>query len=315
MLAEIVLPHCTTPQQTRLALPGTCGELVQGTLDGLPCLVSCPIDRYNWAEISPRQGPGWLTPPDNPKAASALWAGLNRLGQAASGGLLSLQSDLPRGRGYASSSADIGATLFALFRAFSTPITAAEVAQLAVAIEPSDSTFFEGLVLFAHRCGNFHRYLGPVPALNILVIDPGGAVDTLAFNRLNHRPTLARLALQHQSMFKLLEEGLQHQDNLAIGAAASLSARLHQEILFNPLLDLTFQLAAELKAPGVCRAHSGTLLGILLDPAGSDVSAAAAYITRRLPPGVSLRVQKLTGGGVRLNPSPAFSPTPTGTLR
>jgi hypothetical protein len=43
---------------------------------------------------------------------------------------------------------DIGATLFALGRAMEQPLASAEVAQLAVGIEPSDSSLFPGLTLF-----------------------------------------------------------------------------------------------------------------------------------------------------------------------
>ena len=72
---------------TSVALAGTCGELVQGTLDGVPCLVSCPIGRYSIAEVRLRQEPGWEVPPDAPKAAAALYAGLAYLGRLVGAGL------------------------------------------------------------------------------------------------------------------------------------------------------------------------------------------------------------------------------------
>lgn len=59
----------------RVALPATCGELVQGTLDGVPWLVSCPIGRYAVAEVAPRPHDTWELPPAAPKAAAALRAG------------------------------------------------------------------------------------------------------------------------------------------------------------------------------------------------------------------------------------------------
>jgi hypothetical protein len=34
-----------------VALPAACGELFQGTLEGIPCLVSCPINRYAYAKV------------------------------------------------------------------------------------------------------------------------------------------------------------------------------------------------------------------------------------------------------------------------
>jgi hypothetical protein len=59
----------------RVALPATCGELVQRTLDGVPCLVSCPIGRYSVAEVWLQPRSDWEIPPDAPKAAAALRAG------------------------------------------------------------------------------------------------------------------------------------------------------------------------------------------------------------------------------------------------
>lgn len=280
-------------------LPATCGELVQGTLDGIPCLVSCPIDFYSVAEIHLNSTPGWDIPHDAPKAGAALWAGLARLGGGPAGGRLRLVSDVPRGRGYGSSTADIGATLYALGQALGQTLAPEQVAGLAVAVEPSDSSIFPGLTLFDHRCGRFHEGLGPAPPLAVVVIDPGGEVDTLAFNQMDHRRTLARLASQHRQAFSLLRQGLKEGDWGAVGEAASLSACAHQSVLPNPLLEPVLALAREVGALGLCRAHSGTLLGLLLDPVGSDLPAVAALVANQLPDTVSVKLYPLVSGGPR----------------
>ena len=141
------LPHVRERSFGSAALPATCGELVQGLLDGVPCLVSCPIDRYSTATVKLQPEPGWEVPPDAPKAVAALRAGLAYLGEPPGGGWLQLTSDLPRGRGYGSSTADVGATLYALGQGLGRPLAAPEVKRMAVAVEPSDSTIFPGLVL------------------------------------------------------------------------------------------------------------------------------------------------------------------------
>ncbi len=317
---------------TCAALPATCGELVQGTLDGIPCLVSCPIGRYSMAEVRLRPGPGWDVPLDAAKATAALRDGLAYLDRPELGGRLRLVTDLPRGRGYASSSADVGATLFALGQAMGQPLTSEEVAQLAVGVEPSDSTLFPGLTLFDHRGGGFHECLGPAPSprpapswdrdgtragashlcradrcrqggLAVVVLDPGGEVDTLAFNRVDHRGTLRRLAPEHRRAFALLREGLEQRDWEALGEAVTLSACAHQAILPDPLLEPALDLAREVGALGVCRAHSGTLLGLLLDPVHADVPAIVDFVAHRLPDGVSVACYPLVDGGPRYNVS------------
>lgn len=282
-----------------VALPGTCGELVQGTLDGVPCLVSCPIDRYSVAEVGLWSEPYWDTPYDAPKAAAALQAGLSYLEQPAPGGRLSLISDLPRGRGYASSTADVGAALFALGEALDRPLTSAEVAQLAVSVEPSDSTVYPGLAMFDHRQGSFHRDLGPAPPLAVIVLDSGGKVDTLDFNQRDYVEALRKLAPQHREAFELLRNGLAHNDWGSIGEAATLSARVHQAILPHPLLGRVLSLAQEVAALGVCRAHSGTILGVLLDPGRIDVQAATAFLRHSFGCEAAVSPYRLVGGGPR----------------
>lgn len=302
----------------RAALPAACGELVQGTLDGVRCLVSCPIDRYAVAEVAlgaePAadcgQGNGsrhWDVPAGTPKAVEALRVGLRQaraeLREPVARVRLRIASELPCGRGYASSTADVGATLYALGRALGRPMAPEAVARLAVSIEPSDSTVFPGLALFDHRTGSVHQRLGPAPPLEVVVIDPGGEVDTLAFNRLDHRGVLERLAASHREAFRLLFEGLKTGDGHAVGEAATLSARVHQAILPNPLLEPVLELAREVEALGVCRAHSGTLLGLLFDPARSDVPAALDFLVDRLPREVTLARHGLRDGGPRGEPS------------
>jgi L-threonine kinase len=298
---------------TRAALPATCGELVQGTLDGIPCLVSCPIGRYSLAEVCLRPGPGWDVPPNAAKATAALRDGLAYLDRPELGGQLRLVTDLPRGRGYASSTADIGATLFALGQAMGHPLASDQAAQLAVGVEPSDSTLFPGLTLFDHRGGSFHESLGPAPSprpagasqggLSVVVLDPGGEVDTLAFNRLDHRGTWRRLAPEHRRAFALLREGLEQRDWQALGEAVTLSACTHQAILPDPLLELALALAQEVGALGVCRAHSGTLLGLLLNPVHADVPAIVDFVAHRRPDRVSVACYPLVDGGPRYNVS------------
>ncbi|MCE1254351.1 MAG: hypothetical protein LWX83_12490 [Anaerolineae bacterium] len=283
-------------------VPGTCGELVQGTLDGLPCLVSCPIRFYNSVTLTLREQPGWLVPAQAVKAAEALVLGLKRWGAPAPGGLLTLKSNLPAGRGYASSTADIGATLFALAALCGRELDSYEAIRLSTSIEPSDSSFFEGLCLLEYRQASLIKQLGPAPALPILVFDPGGCVDTIIFNRENHHQALQKLAPQHRSMFDIFEKSLINQDWSALGEAATLSARLHQAILFNPLLDKIQNLGADLHALGVCRAHSGTLLGLIFDPNRQDMADSLAYLTRRLPENIGIRMQSLIGGGVDVQP-------------
>lgn len=281
------------------ALPATCGELVQGLLDGVPCLVSCPIDQYGTATVRLKPEPGWEVPTDAPKAVSALHAGLAYLGGSPGGGRLQLISDLPRGRGYGSSTADVGATLYALGQALGQFLAAHEITRMAVEVEPSDSTIFPGLVLFDHRCGSFHKRLGPAPSLAVIVIDPGGEVDTLAYNREVKIESLRRFTIEHREAIALLEAGVTGQDWARVGQAATLSARTHQAVLFNPLLETALDICQALGGLGVCRAHSGTILGLLFDPTRTPPDESLRRARAVIPQSVRMYLRTLVDGGPR----------------
>jgi L-threonine kinase len=117
---------------------------------------------------------------------------------------------------------------------------------------------------------------------------------------LDHSQILRRLASQHREAFALLRQGLQQGDVEAIGAAATLSATAHQTILCNPWLTPVLGLARDVKALGVCRAHSGTLLGLLLDPRCADVGSIVALTVRRFVPAFTIFSLPLVHGGPRL---------------
>lgn len=291
--------HRLTSPNGGMAVPGTCGELVQGTLDGTPCLVSCPIAQYSVAQVHLGHHLSWTLPPDSPKVYAALEHTLRCVDLAGQRGRVHLRSDLPRGRGYGSSTADIGAVLSALGLAAGQPLDPVAIARLALRVEPTDSSIFPDLALWDHRHGQRFETLGPAPDLTVVVLDPGGEVDTIAYNQLDHRSRLTTLAPIHREAFQLLRDGLQQQNPESIGMAATLSAKAHQVILANPLLESALKLAREVGALGVCRAHSGTIIGLLLDPRQMDAKGVQALAAKRLNHEIQIASFAMVSGGPR----------------
>ncbi len=76
------------------------------------------------------------------------------------------------------------------------------------------------------------------------------------------------------------------------GEAAALRrfAGVHREAL---------DLSRALGGLGVCRAHSGTILGVLLDPRRTGPDEALRGGRRRLSEAVTVRLQGLVDGGAR----------------
>ena len=161
-------------------VPGSCGELVQGCIDGKPFLVTCPVNLYTRVVVTDaKSGICGL----GSKSYRALQDTLSFLGEARLPFGIQLRSELPQGKGMASSSADIAAVVFAVSTAFGHCLTAEETARLAVGIEPTDGVFFDGIVRFNQMTGECLEHMGCFPRLKIAVFDTGGAVDTLAFHQ------------------------------------------------------------------------------------------------------------------------------------
>jgi L-threonine kinase len=284
---------------THASIPCTCGELFQGALDGEPCLVSCPIDILSTANIIVDTAP-YPQKSRGKKVERALDWIFKRTGHKFE---VEIKNPLPTGRGYGTSTADIGATLFAASRTANFELTACEASQIAVQIEPTDSILFSGLSLFAHRTGQFYTYLGATPAAQLIILDPGGIVDSETFNARDWSKPLYKLAHDQQKAFQVLQQGVASADLQAIGEASTLSAIYHQTILFNPLIDIALSLTKQLGAAGICRAHSGTIVGLIFQK-DCAVDEIMKCLSHKLPSAIQIRSASLVGGGVVCHDDP-----------
>lgn len=284
-------PH---PSQTIARFPCTCGELFQGTLDGCPCLVSCPIDIYSSARLTPVDG---STPAENRRKVHQAVAQMEILADRRF--QVQVTNPLPVGRGFGTSTADIGATISVIAHSIDLTMPADAASQVAVHIEPTDSTFFDGLAMYDHRRGQFFEVLGPAPEAEIIILDPGGIVDSEEFNAFDWGKTLQPFSSRHRTAYELLKSGVAAGDLAAVADAATQSALIHQDILFNPLLEKALALARPLGGLGSCRAHSGTILGLIFPP-GIDCADHLQTIKRELPDGIEFKLARLTGGGALL---------------
>ncbi len=283
----------------RARAPGTCGELVQGWLDGIDFMVTCPVDLWSCVEVAVGcEGADGKQYKSCTKAGHAVQRTLARFGQPGRAVSYRVVSRIPVGKGMASSTADIAAACVATARALEKAISAEEVADIALSIEPTDGLMYPGIALFDHRMGRIRRTLGCPPPMDVIVVDPGGTVDTLLFNG---RPELALLNRKKEreveESLSLVEQGVIQGDPELIGWGATLSARAHQRILEKPALDRCIELGKELGAVGVNVAHSGSVIGLLFDRRKGPGPDAVRYVSKKL----HLPVMKVSiiGGGVQ----------------
>ncbi|MCR5833686.1 MAG: GHMP kinase [Selenomonadaceae bacterium] len=219
---------------------GTCGELAQGFFRGEPILITCPIEKYSTVTISEE-----LTGAENLGAKSLAMVDkvLKMLGVKNLPYGLKLTSELPRGKGLASSSADTAAVAQAVALSFGQKFSAEDLGKLCAQIEPTDGIFFDGVVAMNPLTGKFIKSIRAQEKFLIAVFDYGGTVNTVEFNR---RSDFEITALDDVIDFALTKK----------------SALANQKILPKRGLNNLIEFAEDFGAVGVNIAHSGTVVGI-----------------------------------------------------
>ncbi len=276
-------------------VPGSCGEVMQGFWQGRPFLVTCPIDRYSTVVVRP--GTGRLVG-GGAKARRALALGKAYCRCDSLAHDFFLTSELPPGKGMASSSADICAVLAAVAAVNQVHLSEEDIGRLAASIEPTDGVFCQGLAVIQPETGELLHVFPHVPPLAIAIFDAGGTVDTVAFHQDwpdSARPDAAALILGWQ----ILSSSTDRQ----IGQAATLSALANQPWLPKP--DFPAFLRAARRHPavaGVNVAHSGTVAGVFFCQSASqaDREGVIASLSRQFSHWTYTETVQLRSGGISI---------------
>ncbi|MFB6909018.1 kinase [Streptomyces bacillaris] len=266
---------------------GTFGELLQGALPGPGeaegegrFLVTLPVARWSTAQFELREpGSGLRVEPAGKSKARALAAALlKELGHPPVG-VLSLTSSIPEGKGLASSSADLVATARAVLAVTGGRVPGRRLGELLTSIEPTDGVMYPGVVAFDHRRGVLLRKLGPLPALQVVAVDQGGLVDTLAFN--HSAPDFTQDERRHYA--RLLDDltwAVADGDLAGVGKVSTESAALNQSRMPNRNFAELREICREVSGVGLVACHSGTMMGIALDPRQDGYRAQQSLAVR-----------------------------------
>ena len=281
--------------------PGVCGELVQGMLGDDYFLVTCPVDFFArvGVEVHPDR-PGVQAPPNCSKAAAAVGHTLRFLGRQDIGATVSVSNPIPRGKGFGSSTADVAAAIAATANALGERLSPQQIGHLALQVEPSDGVMYPGIALFDHREGRLAEELGSPPPVEILAFDFGGQVDTLEFNREDRRRQWQGIAAETGEALAMVREGLVQGDASLLGQGATRSALAAQQVLFKPRLPQVLEFADSVGAVGVNVAHSGTVIGVLLDATQRRGKSTYRRARQAFPEAEAIYHLRLLGGGVQL---------------
>lgn len=216
------------------------------------------------------------------KARHAARLTLEHLGHPGAGGELSCESSIPVGHGYGSSTADVVATIRAVSAVYGVELSPSSICSIAVAAEgASDAIAYENRsVLFAHREGIvLEDFSDTLPPLILVSFKPdhGQPIDTMQLPP-------ARYRAEEIQMFRvvrgLIARAIRFQDAALLGRAATLSAQISQRHLPKQHFDIAFEVANQAGACGVQVAHSGSLIGILIDLSEKAARQKAATIAK-----------------------------------
>lgn len=218
---------------------GTCGELAQGFYRGEPLLITCPIEKFSTVTISDEffgvEGLG-------EKSLAMLDKVLKIFGANFNFGVR-LTSELPIGKGMASSSADLAAIAQAVAKFFGKSLSPDKIGGLCAEIEPTDGIFYDGIVAMNPLTGQFIKKIHVREQFFIAIFDYGGEIDTL---KLNRRSDFKIPVLDAEIDIELIKK----------------SALANQKILPKRGLEELMNFAKNLGAVAVNVAHSGTVAGI-----------------------------------------------------
>lgn len=243
---------------------GTFGELLQGVVRERDFLVTLPISLYSHATYTYDPAADHVTVfPSSKQKSKKLATNIVKHYGLPAGGHLELQSGLPVGKGFASSSADLVAVVRAISDCFKFDIPIETLQYFLAEIEPTDGVMYAGVVSFYHREVELCDFIGQLPQLSIVSIDEGGTVDTVEFNKIPKN-----YSTEEKDRYNLLLEELttaiREGDVRTIGRVSTLSAMMNQRLRPKKTLDQLVAICQEINGLGVVVAHSGTCLGILL---------------------------------------------------
>lgn len=242
-------------------------------------LVSCPVDWYSTVEVSTGSPLADERPLSRAMVNRLLehWDYPAHLSQDIR---VSIHSTIPIAKGMASSTADIAATAVATAQHLGHQLDESTLAQLCVSLEPTDSTVFQQLTLFDHNDASTQIPCDAQPALDLLVLESPQTLRTADYHRIPRRAGLHAGAPALKRAWEKVQEACAEQNPYRMGEAATLSAIASQMLLPKPDFDALLSLVEECGLYGVNVAHSGSVVGLMLDRQRHDVDYVKWLLAR-----------------------------------
>jgi len=278
----------------------TCGELLQGRIKDEYFLVNFPINNYSHIQVQQciELGIHILSPGSYDKIINVLEHYLIYVGMTDIGLTVTVNTNIPRGKGMASSTSEITAALCATAKALGTPLTPDIISSLVIKIDPSDGIYYPGIIRYNPVTGHVYEYFGTPPSLNCLIVDIGGSINTKEYDRERAYAISVEFESETIRALKMMRTGFIQNSAALIASAATISSHCNQKILYRPIFKTLWDEVRSRGALGINCAHTGTIYGVLFDPAKTDKSKLQIGIESITGPLSILGYHRLIAGGV-----------------
>lgn len=245
--------------------PASCGEFVQGVLDNEEYLSSYAINLFSVATLEESREVIKNGPKKSRRAMELVFERFNIPVEDSEKISLNIKSQIPVGKGMASSTADIGATIKATLSMLDKTLTGEEMSKLAVQIEATDSLLLSSHSIFNPLTADVKKYLSGIDDVKVIILEPNDILDTKSIRM---TPNYKIYKMENRDIikrsFELLDEGLAKKDMNLVGQACTSSGLANENIHKKPYLKEIIQIGDKFGCYGVNIAHSGTVIGILM---------------------------------------------------
>ena len=237
--------------------PGSIGEIIQGEFGNNDVLLSCPINLFT--KVTLFESKNAVDKFSYYKSQKFLRNILKTWNYEKYEKKIDIkiQSEIPHGKGFASSTADICAVYYALLKMFNKPYNEEELIRESIKIEPTDSIIFHGLTVFDYKKGLYKKYIGEYLEFYLLVFEGNRVINTVKYNKKNLSPL--------KNVDDLIRNIIENNNLDTIAKAATESILRNQHRLSYNILPEVLKIQKETGGMGIIGAHSGDALAIIYE--------------------------------------------------
>lgn len=239
--------------------PGSIGEIIQGNYKGIDILMSCPINLFTKVRVfecnSVKKGLNVksIMLLENLLKKWNLQEYINKLD-------IEIKSNIPKGKGFASSTADLCGTYHSLIKLFNREFHEEELIRECIKIEPTDSIIFDEMTIFDYKNGIFKECVGDYLEFYLLAFEGQNTVNTVEFNKKVSVP-LSSI----DDIIDDLKDGIGQKDIKKIAQVSTESIIRNQNRLKYDILSEIIRQKDITGGLGILGAHSGDLMAIIFD--------------------------------------------------